>query len=337
VTATENLVTVSEERATKVTTLTPCYTRMHFKDSMPPACLGRIRPVIQPGENSIKSGTLAELIHLYLHSPKYVGLEVSTQNTYRNQLLNFAKMYGDNPIRLIKRKHISAIIGGMDDRPGAANSLLSRLKILMKFAEEMDLISRNPIENLDGIKTESKGFHTWTDLEISSFLRFYKSGTRERLAFALLLHTGQRRSDVVRMGWHDCGEGTIRVVQQKTKERLELPILPALVEELSQTERNGPTFILTAQGKPFSAAGFGNWFRAVCDKTNLQHCSAHGLRKAAARRLAEAGCTNQQIKAITGHRTDAEVARYTRAASQKKLAEHAYSILSNSHIPLENV
>jgi len=127
------------------------------------------------------------------------------------------------------------------------------------------------------------------------------------------------------------------VVQQKTDERLELPILPALVEELSTLQKNSPAFVLTSQGKPFSAAGFGNWFREVCDEANLPHCSAHGLRKAATRRLAEAGCTNQQIKAITGHHTEAEVARYTRAASQKKLAEHAYTMLENNRKTLENV
>lgn len=83
-----------------------------------------------------------------------------------------------------------------------------------------------------------------------------------------------------------------------------------------------------AQAKPFSAAGFGNWFRECCDDAGLPQCSAHGLRKAAARRLAEAGCTNQQIKAITGHQTEAEVARYTRAAEQKVMAKQAMSTLS---------
>ncbi len=52
-------------------------------------------------------------------------------------------------------------------------------------------------------------------------------------------------------------------------------------------------------------------------------CKAHGLRKAAARRLAEAGCTAKQIQAITGHKTLAEVERYTRKADQVRLARKA--------------
>ena len=81
------------------------------------------------------------------------------------------------------------------------------------------------------------------------------------------------------------------------------------------------TFLVTSQGQPFSAPGFGNWFRKACDEAGLpKGCSAHGLRKAAARRLAEAGCTVHQIASITGHKTLKEVAHYAAAADQVRLA-----------------
>src|SRR5262249_4796474 len=67
----------------------------------------------------------------------------------------------------------------------------------------------------------------------------------------------------------------------------------------------------------------GNWFREQCDMANLRHCSAHGLHKAAARQLAEAGCTKHEIAAITGHASLREIARYTKAVDQKKLAATA--------------
>ena len=83
------------------------------------------------------------------------------------------------------------------------------------------------------------------------------------------------------------------------------------------------TFLTTQFGQPFTAAGFGNWFRERCDGAGLRHCSAHGLRKAAARRLAEAGCTAHEIAAITGHASLREITRYTKAVDQKKLAAAA--------------
>jgi len=65
------------------------------------------------------------------------------------------------------------------------------------------------------------------------------------------------------------------------------------------------------------------------------HCSAHGLRKAAAARLAEAGATELEIRAVTGHQTSHEVNRYTKAANQKRMAEAGMSkLLENKIVPL---
>ena len=81
------------------------------------------------------------------------------------------------------------------------------------------------------------------------------------------------------------------------------------------------TFMVKEFGKPFTSAGFGNWFRERCDEAGLERCSAHGLRKAACRRLAEAGCTAHQIAAISGHASLREVERYTKAVDQARLAK----------------
>src|SRR5262249_10802532 len=86
----------------------------------------------------------------------------------------------------------------------------------------------------------------------------------------------------------------------------------------------------TGFGRPFEGSGFSHWFRDACDQAGLPHCSPHGLRKAAARRLAEAGCTAHEIGAITGHASLAELVRYTRAADQRRLAEAAIATTSNS-------
>jgi site-specific recombinase XerD len=93
-------------------------------------------------------------------------------------------------------------------------------------------------------------------------------------------------------------------------------------------DRHRRLVLVTASGKPFSPAGFGNWFRQVCDEAGLPgKCAAHGLRKAAARRLAEAGCTAHQIMSITGHKTLREVTRYTESADRRGLAVAAMSKL----------
>ncbi|MGV1986442.1 tyrosine-type recombinase/integrase [Agrobacterium sp. 22-221-1] len=75
-----------------------------------------------------------------------------------------------------------------------------------------------------------------------------------------------------------------------------------------------------------SQQNYDNWFRKRCDQAKLPHCSAHGLRKAAAARLADRGATEHQIMAITGHTTSKQVIRYTKAARQKVLAKSAIKL-----------
>ncbi|HEY8248740.1 MAG TPA: tyrosine-type recombinase/integrase [Hyphomicrobium sp.] len=86
------------------------------------------------------------------------------------------------------------------------------------------------------------------------------------------------------------------------------------------TERGDLHFLTTDYGRPYTAAGFGIRFREWCDDAGLPHCSAHGLRKAAATSLAEAGASAHQLMAWFGWRSLNEAERYTRAANQKKLA-----------------
>ncbi|HEY2145791.1 MAG TPA: tyrosine-type recombinase/integrase, partial [Steroidobacteraceae bacterium] len=133
----------------------------------------------------------------------------------------------------------------------------------------------------------------------------------------------QRKGDVLRMGWQHVSGDCIAVRQEKTDTALLIPMHPQLVTVLASVPRSNLTFLMTEHGAPFTPNGFGNWWRDRCDDAGLHHCSYHGLRKAAATRLANAGCSVDQVKAITGHRSLAEVARYTKAADQRRLARAA--------------
>jgi len=173
------------------------------------------------------------------------------------------------------------------------------------------------------IRIKSSGHHSWTDVEIEQFERRHPVGSRARLALALLLYTGQRRGDVIRMGAQHIRDGFLHVRQEKTGAELTIPVHPELQMVLIATASGHLTFLTTQYGGPFKPQAFSTWFRQECDKAGLPHCSAHGLRKAAARSLAEAGCTAHEIASITGHATLAELVRYTKAVDQRRLAEAA--------------
>ncbi len=205
----------------------------------------------------------------------------------------------------------------------------------MRFALDAGWRRDDPTLRINAFRSPSEGVRTWSEVDITAFENRFPSGSRPRLALALLVHTGQRKGDVVHMGRQHLKGGRIDIRQHKTGTRLQLPIHPALRTELDAVPPDQLTFLTTAEGLPFTPAGFGNWFADRVREAGLSGLSAHGLRKACARRLAEAGCTAHEIAAITGHRSLREVERYTRAADQGGLADRAMERLHRKQMTNE--
>jgi integrase len=293
------------------------------------ALAGQPAPI---GADRTIPGTLRALAVSYFASPAFRMTRPSTQYTYRNIIDRFCAEHGDKRVALLQREHVIKLLAALAATPATANALRGSLRALMRHAVEIGLRSDDPTRDVRKLPTtKGDGYHSWTEGEIEQFERHHPIGSRARLAFALLLYTGQRRSDVVRMGRQHLSDNAICVRQVKTGREVWIPVHEALAPILAEASSN-LTFLLTDQGKPYTAAGFGNWFRDQCRAAGLHGCSAHGLRKAAARRLAEAGCTTHEIAAITGHASLKEVARYTEAVDRKRLAQSAMAKVRTSSV-----
>lgn len=275
------------------------------------------------GTRRHRPGTIAATVLSYYASPEFLGLSKATRATYSGILDRFVRIAGEDPVKLLQRQHIKAIVGRMAATPHAANNLLRLLRLLLDFAVDAEIITKNPARGLKGFKVRSTGFATWSESDIAAFEKRHPIGTKARLAMALLLYSGQRRGDVVQLGWQHVEGERLAIRQSKTGEPLKIRMHSALRDALAAAQRDNMTFLVTEYGAPFSAAGFGNWFRERCNEAGLVGRSAHGLRKAAARRLAEAGNSTKRIQAVTGHRTLKEVERYTRESDQQALADAA--------------
>ena len=181
------------------------------------------------------------------------------------------------------------------------------------------------------IKSGSQGFHSWTIEEVELYEARHPIGTKARLALAMLLYLGARRSDIVLFGRQHVRDGWLRFTAFKGRKRspvtLELPVLPELQEVIESSPCGNLTFLVTNFGKPFTSNGFGNRMRKWCDEAGLTGCAAHGLRKAGASIAAENGATDHQLMSIYGWKTIKEAQRYTRAARQKVLAGSGMPLL----------
>lgn len=220
-------------------------------------------------------------------------------------------------------RNIRRFVARFADRPAAANHRLKLFRMLFDLAVEDGWREDNPAIHVKRLKEKAEGAESWSDQQIEQFEAYWPIGSTPRLALALLLYTGQRRSDVVRMGAQHVKGDVIEVIQQKTGTALAIPIHPFLEVELAAT-LDGGTYLQRQNGEPFTPNGFYMRFKSWRAKAGLPDgLSPHGLRKAAARRLAEAGCSVHEIASITGHASISEVQRYTRAVDQEKLAREA--------------
>jgi site-specific recombinase XerD len=229
-------------------------------------------------------------------------------------------------------------VGSAAKRPHGARNFLKSLRELTAVALQTGLCETGPTTGLRvKAKASAHGFRTWTEDDIAQFEAAHPIGTRARLAFSLLLYTGQRRGDVIRMGRRHVRGDLLTVRQAKTGATVDIPLHPELRAILAASCSELLTFLTTAGGKPFSAGAFTNWFGAQCRDAGLPlGLSAHGLRKAMCRRLAEAGCSTNQIAAISGHATLQEVSRCTKAANQRAMAVAAMQTISRAKSQIEN-
>ena len=264
--------------------------------------------------------TYDELIASYYRTPKWQAMKPSSKRTYRSIIERFRKTNGDKDVRAVNAAAIDRKLAAMKDTPAAANNLRKVLTRLHRHAIKLNWRKDNPAEATDAYPS-GKGWHTWTEAEIAQFEAVWPLGTRQNLAMRLLLFTALRLSDMLTVGEQNRDGGELRLKHNKNDSETIIPIAPELVEALDVVKAGNPTYLITEFGKPFTPAGFGNWFRRACRKAELPHCSSHGLRKAMSRMLAESGATMLEGRAITGHKTDKMFSHYAETANKRTLAQ----------------
>lgn len=287
------------------------------------------------GAARIVPGTIADLITRWYRSGDFAGGNDRTRHKMRGIVERFRAEFGDDRVADFTFEHVEAILvrtsrkrlvaGKTLGGPEAAARLRKMLGRLFTHAVKLKLIVTDPVALASSpTKPKPEGFHTWTEEEIRQFEVRHALGTKARLALEIMVWTAQRGGDARQFGPAHMRGGRVNFTAAKNRRELWLPAAPQLLAAIRAMPAIGvTTYLVTEYGKPFSEKGFGNWFRGRCDEADLPHCTAHGLRKAAARRAAELGGTNQQLKAIGGWAGDQEVSIYTAGAEQAKLASDA--------------
>jgi integrase len=285
------------------------------------------------GASRTRAGTVnAAIVSYYQSSAFKDGLAESSQKMRRAILERFRADHGDKRIGTLPKKALQSILNKKS--PAAASNWRKALRGFIDHCLSLEMLAVDPLVGVKLVAIKSDGHHPWEPEECRQFETRHEIGTRARLAFELLLQVGQSRCDVVRMGRQHVREGKLALKRQKTGVQFEVPVMEALQNAIDGMPKgDNLTFLVTAQGKQFSAAGFGNWFREVCNEAGLpKRCTSHGLRKAAATYLADRGATTTQLMAWFGWKTASEAERYTRGADRRRNAAAAGELVSGTGI-----
>lgn len=291
------------------------------------------------GPRTVKGAdrTIHALVTRFLGSTSYTSLARNTRLSYRRILDDFRTAHGELSAAGFQAKHADLVLTAMlsERGPHPAYSLWRCLRKLMAFAKADHWRPDNPMLAVQAPKRpKSDGYRTATQDDAERFRAFYKTGTRERLAFELLYWTGARRSDVVKMGRQNVADGFLTYRAGKTGEVIVIPVSADLQAAIDAMPMSNMTFILTEAGSGFTGNGFGNWWRDKCRAAGLPgQTSPHTLRKALLTRMADNGATAHEIMAVSGHQNVAEVQTYTKRADRKRLAQSGLAKLASEPKP----
>lgn len=283
--------------------------------------------------------TMGWLASLYFGSVEFRRLDATSKKRRRSIIeecldepLKPGSMHiiRDCPVAKFSSAHVKMLRDRKAEVPGTANNRKKYISAMFGWAIENKVASSNPARDVKRIDYATDGFHTWSVDEVAQFIKRHPAGTKAYLALGILLFLGVRGGDVVKLGPGMVSNGVIRMVPRKTRhKRVEesfKPILPVLADIIAKSPTGRFTYLETERRKPFSAAGFGNWFKDRCVEAKVPG-SAHGLRKAGATILAEAGATDRQLMAVYDWTTEKQANTYTRAANRKRLAASGMGLI----------
>lgn len=247
---------------------------------------------------------------------------------------------GASDFSLLDAKYINRVIA---DAPtlNVAYTWFITVREFTKWAVTQDLLKTDPCLGIKVVRNESDGHDFFNEDQIAKFEARWPIGTRERLLFSLLLYTGQRCSDVLKLGPKSIVGGKFPVKQIKTGVMVYVPVheeLQAAINAYNVVGIHTDTFLADDNGGALDQRDLNRIFRDACNAAGLPAfrmvegkkkptCVPHGLRKQFCWRLAFAGCTTHEIAALSGHLSLKEVERYTREFDRARAAEAGFAKL----------
>lgn len=318
-----------------------------LKEDIKARPVGRPSKMLKPKPAPGPKPTIEHFAELYLGSPIFAVSEARktketlSQGTQANYRLAIRLMESKGmlavPLSDLTPRTANLYIQKIKREHGGSTAAMQKIVLsnLWRFARtfpEFDAGDRpNPMRGteIDAPYEVEQEHLPWPEDVQDRFLEACNADLR--FAFYLLLCTGQRISDVVRMRWEQF-TGTHIILENgqkkdRTKTPLSIKVPKVLLREIETRNRVSPYMLTHKWGRPFNRCSLGQRIKETMRKVSDVRYTAHGLRKNAGITLAENGATVPQIMAALGHKTPKMALYYCRLANQRLLNDQAAEII----------
>ena len=279
-------------------------------------------------EIHIQEDSVAGLVAAYKKTAAWDNLSLNSKRTYKD-ILNRAlalrigtsrKVLGDMISRNITVEQAEMLVAQIkkNTSPHAANMTCKVLRKVWTVGDRLGYVKTFPFKGM-GLKATDDRTVVWTEEQVFTFVDTADQkgmgsiGTMALLCYDLC----QRPGDMRQLTWAALHEQLFGFEQEKTKTWMEIPASPRLKDRLTkaQASSNWHDFIVYNEntGKPYNRWLYSQKTRDIIVAAKLpKHLQLRDLRRTGATEMAEAGCTNSELRSVTGHKTMDVLAIYVR-------------------------
>ena len=276
-------------------------------------------------------GTLAAIIHDYRRSPEFASLAPRTRRDYDGLLEHIRQEFGDAPFAVLEDRRFRSIALKERDRiaeksPRHADYFWAVLRRVLSWAVDRGQLARNICTGGGKLYRPDRRALIWTAEHVTAFMR--EAAPELQLALLLALYTGQRQGDLLALHWNAWDGEALHLRQQKTGAEVMIPAVSPLRDALASAPRRAVSILTTTRGLPWRPDGFRTAWNRTSRRAGIKGLTFHDLRGTCLTMLAEAGCTDAEIAAISGHKT-------AHAGAMKGYIHHGHDLARSAMQKLE--
>lgn len=266
--------------------------------------------------------TIKGLIQKYMESERWPALAKNTKKSYARHFAYLEDVASHIDPATLRTAHIYEMRDALRDTPTDANRKIGALSTLLAHGVRIGWIDHNPAAGVEKLKGVRPPREPWPADKIKAYRDC--ADPLPLLMFEMLLGTGQRIGDVLKMRWDDIEDGGIVVRQQKTGAGIFVPLTDQLADIIARTPRIGDTIIAQPNGRSCSYSYAHRLITDVRVEIDAMGWDIHALRHSAASEIASLpGMSIEHVMAITGHTSEQMARHYSRRADMRAKAKEA--------------